>query len=270
MTIDTEAVETADAPLSDEITVEPKAEATPAAEPEDEPEAADDTGDETSEQEAEKPKREPWFQKRINEVTAAKYEEQRRADQLQAQLDAMRQESPQQQDEPPKLEDFNWDEAAYQKANADYFRKLATNEVKSLWEQQQQDAAHQTKLQQMQGRMAEAAAKYPDFQEIADHIPANEAVQDLLLNADNAIDVLHEIGKDPAEAHRVFSLSPYLQAVEMGRISARLEGPSTPQRKNIAPPPPKTVKGLSAGMTKSPEDMSMDEYRAWANKRDNP
>ena len=208
----------------------------------------------------ERVKREPWFQKRINEVTRDKYAAQREAEALRAEIAQLRTPTPTEAPKgPPTLDDHGWDEAAYQRATAEYYSKQAEQAAESVFQRQQRKAEETTRMQTVHGKLAEASAKYADFDAAAQMIPTNDAVMEMLTNVPNAVDVLYEVGRNPAEADRIFSLSPYLQTLELGKIAARLESPK-PNNRTIPPPPPQTVGGLSAGLAKRPEDMTTAEY----------
>lgn len=93
-------------------------------------------------------------QKRINDITAQRYQEQRRADELQAQLDALKgqQAAPVEQIKPestlkaPALPDDMYDEEAMRKYHADsqaYNMQVATNAAQTQFENQQKQGAEQ-------------------------------------------------------------------------------------------------------------------------------
>lgn len=247
----------------------------PQGEPQEAPASVETPSEATTEQQAptetdaqpdagegseERVKREPWFQKRINEVTRDKYAAQREAEALRAEIAQMRAPPAEAPKGPPTLEEHGWDDAAHARATAEYYREQAKATVREELAAERAQAAEATRMQTVHGKLAEASAKYSDFAEVSQMIPTNDAVMELLTNVPNAVDVLYEVGKNPVEADRIFSLSPYLQAAELGKIAARLEAPRATNR-TIAPPPPQTVGGLSAGMTlKSPNEMSMAEY----------
>jgi hypothetical protein len=238
--------------------VETTPEATAGQEATTETEQQPDTGEEASE---ERVKREPWFQKRINEVTREKYEAKREAEQLRAQLAQHQQPQAAPLQAPPTLDDFGWDEAAFSAASAKYWADQTKTTVRAELAAERDEQQKTTRLVTAQTKLAEAEAKHPDFMQAAELIPTNDAVMDLLINVPNATDVLYEVGKNPVEVDRIFSLSPYLQAVELGKIAARLEAPKTSNR-SIPPPPPQTVGGLAAGMSKPASEMTMAEYAA--------
>jgi hypothetical protein len=228
-------------------------------------EIADDAGEAP-----EKPKRVPWFQKRIDEVTRQKYEAQREADYWRGRAEAPGQTAtqPAAVEAPPTLEQFDYDETRYQQASAQYYEKAAERAAERVLESRTAKEREQAQIEAATARLAEGGAKHQDFAEVVHDIPLTEAVQQLLVNEERAADVLYQVGKDPEQARRIFSLSPYLQAVELGKVAARLETPSAKSPKPIPPAPPTTVGAVSAGLSKTPEEMSMAEYIAWRSKQE--
>jgi hypothetical protein len=262
---DTPAADVADAPAPDTATAANSESAPDSTTPANEGDSPD-TGEAASE---ERVKREPWFTKRIAEVTRQKYDATRDADALRAENAALKaQLQPAQPDKgPPTLDDYNWDEAAHARATAEYWQGQAKATVRAELAAERAEQQQNTRMQEIRGKIAEGTAKHSDFMDAAQLIPNNEPVMDFLTNVPGAVDVLYEVGKNPVEADRIFSLSPYAQAVELGRLAAKLEAPKATTR-TIAPPPPQTVAGMAAGLAKSPADMSPAEYQEWYRTRD--
>lgn len=209
-------------------------------------------------------KRTPWFQKRIDEVTRQKYEAQREADYWKGVAEGSRQPATQPEPAtPPTLDECNWDEAEYQRRTAAFYRDEARKAAREELQSQSNEQRQQTQIQTAAAKMEEAVQKHADFMDVVHDFPLNDAVRDLLVEYPNGADVLYQVGKDPAEVRRIFSLSVTRQAVELGKIAARLEGPAASSPKPIPPAPPATVGAVSAGLNKAPEDMPMSEYIAW-------
>jgi hypothetical protein len=217
------------------------------------------------------PKRKPWWEKRFDELTAKRYDAERESAYWRGIAEASKQQQQSQQPEPtrpPTMEECNWDESEFQRRSTQFYtaeaRKAAREELQSQTAEQQQQSQLQTATQ----RLNEGAQKHADFMEAVSDIPITDAVRELLVNDPNAAEILYNAGKDPSEARRIFSLPTYLQAVELGKIAARLEAPKATAPRTLPPPPPQTVAGLSAGLQKQPQDMSMAEYVAYVKERD--
>ena len=265
MTIETDGLEPApDAAASAEApaSVETPSEATTDQSTGTETPAEPDAG-----AEQDKPKQVPWFQKRIDEVTRQKYEEQRRADYLAGQLAALqapaRQPAP---TGPPTEEEYNWDQAAYREALDRYVAEQAEKAADRAFQKRTSEQQQQTQLETATNRLKEGAAKHSDFEAAVHDIPITEAVRELLVGDPNAATILYQVGRDAAEKARIFSLPPYQQAVELGKIAARLESPAPGSPKPIPPAPPATVGAVSAGLSKSLGEMSMAEFIAARNE----
>jgi hypothetical protein len=180
------------------------------------PEAADDAGEATEEP----VKKVPWFQKRIDEVTAQKYEAQRQADYwrgwpkaepAQTQAEAPR-------DGPPQLEQFDTFEE-FERAN------IATSRAapRRRTEQEKQRAA----LTTYQEREAAVRASKPDFDTVAlnPRLPVTPTMAQAIHESDLGPEVLYHLGSNPQEAARIAALSIPRQAAELGRIEAALTKP---------------------------------------------
>lgn len=122
--------------------------------------------------------------------------------------------------------------------------------------QAQEDAAN------WQTQMAEAKAKYPDFEAVAlnDAVPIGQALADMIKGSDVAADVAYYIGKNPDHAARLSSMSPVDMARAFGRLEATISAPK-PKTTSAAPDPISPVKG-AASATRDPSKMSINEYRA--------
>lgn len=220
--------------------------------------SADDAGAEP------KPKQVPWFQKRIDEVTASKYEAQREAAYWRGLAEASKQQpvaTPAEPVGPPTLEQFDWDEGKYRNAMADYSseqaRKAVREELSAAERQKSEAQQQQTAVE----KLSEGAKKHADFSSVVEEIAITDATRALLVEDPNAADVLYELGKS-TDIRAFNQLPTHRQAIELGKIAARLESPKAPTPKPIPPTPPQTVAGVSAGLTKDLSAMSMAEYAA--------
>lgn len=225
---------------------------------------ADDAGEATEES----PKRVPWFQKRIDEVTAQKYEAAREAAYwrgiAEGRTPTQAATQPEVPDDEPTLEQFDYDEVAFRKAHREYVRKETEKSIDRTLSEREQKRTEEEKNYAAITKLQEAGSKHSDFIAAVSGLPANEAVRDFILTTENAADVLYELGKDPQASERFSSLSPLQQAIELGRRAATPKATT----RTIAPPPPQTVAGIVSGIGKTPEEMSMAEYAQWVKERD--
>jgi hypothetical protein len=163
---------------------------------------ADDAGEAAEEPQ----KRVPWFQKRIDEVTAKKYEAEREAAYWRGKAESQnRVDQPAPQPEPavlPTLEQFDYDEAKHQEALAKAIREQTEKSLDRTLSEREQRAAEEQKNNTAISKLHEAGATRPDFVAAISGLPANVAIRDFILTTDNAVDVLYELGKDTAASER--------------------------------------------------------------------
>lgn len=83
---------------------------------------------------------------------------------------------------------------------------------------------------------------------------------DAITELDNGHQVFAELGRNPAEAERILSLSPVKMALEIARMGDKLAKPATPAPKPISKvPPPVTPVGGSAKTTTAIDDPDVDQ-----------
>lgn len=148
-------------------------------------------------------------------------------------------------------------------------REINAKEAQFKTEYQKQVSAFQSKV-------SEFSKSTPDFNDVisdVDDVPLRESIQDALLTSDLGPQLMYELSKNRAELLRINSMSPLAAAREIGKIEARLsQNLDSPKTKEVkltkTPPPIEPVGSKSAGKTfKSPEDMTIEEYRAWRTKK---
>ena len=231
-----------------------KAEATPEASPAPEVETPSDPAQDA-------------VQKRINKITADKYAEKRRADDLQAKVNELEQSKPPLPNDMPKEEDFDYDTDKYNQAMIQY-------EVRKQLEANQQATNQQAvelKSQEVTNGFFDKAAKYA-----ADHPGYDEAVKKLPIFQQDTLQAIYSQEKGPQVAHylaehldiadSIANATPINAAVIIGQISMGLTADNKPVKPTTAPEPVETLSG-GASVTKSQEDMSMDEIMALPSKR---
>lgn len=230
-----------------------------------EPEATagdDDGGDDTaSPEDGKKPAK--GVQKRLDELTRRYHEERRDKERLLSLLERGAPQSeasapaPIAQQGPPQESDFDdWD--AFQRA-------LTRYEVKQELAQERRQREYHGRAQTFQERANEARAQYPDFDSVVfdPAVPVTDLMREVILDSEKGPDLAYFLGTNLSEAQRIAALPPHRQAAELGRLEAKLSAPKQqPSTRTPPPPPPKTVSGISAGLNKSPADMSMAEYIA--------
>jgi hypothetical protein len=209
---------------------------------------ADDAGEAT----AEAPKKVPWFQKRIDEVTARKYEAEREAAYWRGIAEA-RTAPPQQQEKTPP---DRWEDPD------GYDQWLIEKAAKLARQQASEDMQRQSSLRTYGERETRARQTHPDYDHVVSDptLPITPLMADIIRDSETGPEVAYHLGVNRQEAQRIAGLPPHLQAKELGRIEAALSKPPERTQKPIPPAPPQTVGGVSAGLRKSYEEMSMAEY----------
>lgn len=165
----------------------------------------------------------------------------------------------------PTLEQFNFDQDAYNEAVIDWKvqQKLSEHTQKSKKDQEQTEA--QKQQAEFRQRLQSAAEKYDDFEEtITDpSLPMPDHVVQAAMNlGETAGDVLYHLGKNPDKALQIANMNPAAAAVALGRIDAQIANQPKPQISK-APPPPSAVGNRSA-VNVDPMKLPAEE---WARRR---
>lgn len=122
-------------------------------------------------------------------------------------------------------------------------------------------------------RVEKAVEKYEDFHEVAESpdVQISLPMAHAIINHDQGPDIQYFLGKNPAEAKRIAAIPSVAgQLVELGIIAASLKQTKAPASAESvtkpitsAPAPIKPTTAGTAGVTKSPDEMSMEEYAAF-------
>jgi hypothetical protein len=212
---------------------------------------------------------------------AALEAERRKRQQLEAKLEWLA-EQQQQRDEPqrppqpqapmgePRIEDFDSYDS-YQAAVRQYDRQQVLAEFQQLQQQQQVYARQREALESFQGRAAKTEGKPDDYQERIKYafsdpsLPFTAPIAEVVLTDEAGPDLVYHLSTHPDELRRLAKLSPVQQAVEAGKLAARLS--VKPVSVSAAPPPVKPVRSANATATVNPDDMSPDQWRKWRLKQ---
>lgn len=177
------------------------------------------------------PAPEPWFQKRINALTAQKRETERENAALRAQLA--------QSKTPP-----------------------ASPDIESLVTQRARELARQQTLNEAANRTyADGKLKYQDFDHAVHSIQAAGEVTpeflDSVTRLPNAADVYYFLGKNPDQAANILSLDGVPMALELAHLSAKL---GKPKGISQAPAPTTTVGGTAGAPAGLTDDLPIAEW----------
>lgn len=203
-------------------------------------------------------------QKRLDELTRRIHEERREKERLLSLLERggpaqhhQQQPSPQAQSVPPREEDFRTYEE-FEEARINYAVEMRLATARQIEEQGRV-------AKSFEDRVAKVRDKLPDYDlYVGDpNLTITPLMAAVIRESEVGPEVAYHLGKNRSEAQRIADLPPHRQAAELGRLEAKLSAAPPPSTKPIPPAPPQTVSGLAAGLSKAPEEMSMDEYKAW-------
>ena len=222
-------------------------------------------------------------QKRFNELTREKYEAQQQAEAAQKEIEQMRQreaemqmqaQMQQLQGQRPTLEAFGYDENQYNQALEQWYGQqfqMQQQVMRDQAEQQQKAYAEQQRQQKLTAKMAEAAVKYPDFQQVVrdPSLPSlaqiSPAAYEAVTESEHFDDVAYYLAKNPAEVYAFSQMSPIQAVMKVAEIGMRETSPK-PNVTPPPPPPPSEIKGRAeANAEPNPKDVKA--WIAWREKQ---
>ena len=219
-------------------------------------------------------------QKRIDELTADKHAERKRADELADQnrrilalLEGKNGTPAAKTSGAPEREQFNSYEE-FLRADARY---VAQQEAKALFEEStkaqreaqakfEQERAVRTAQQTYASRESEIAKTIPDYRETIDESDVNvpQGVFNLIQKMADGPLIAYHIAKQPELAKQFWENAndPAMHGIILGQLSATLKAPSS--KISNAPAPGKGVKTTTQTSNSPPSDPNL--YFAWAEK----
>ena len=215
-------------------------------------------------------------QKRIDELTKQKYEQQREAQYWKQQAEEAKQlqEALYRKISEPSQNQYQ-DSESYAQAKGEW---LAQQRASELFAEQQKRQAQEAQMREqfaaieqqkavISRAMDEGAKKYPDFVE-AINTPGlpnlgqdNPAALQAIMESEYGIDVAYHLAKNPLEAIRIANLPPLKAVKEIARLETRFEGKKT----SSAPPPVPSI-GNNEKAQRSDDELSVDEWMARRDK----
>jgi len=174
----------------------------------------------------------------------------------------------------PKRESFESYEA-YLEARADYRADRKVDE--RLAKEREQANARNAETEQrkvnesFQKRIQEVAKEIEDFEDVlaSSEAPMTRAMSEAILHSDEGPKLAYHLAKNPDEAERIAALPAARQAVEIGKLEAKLGAAEKPQTKtpSKAPEPIKPVTGKSGIVDAEPSHDKPDEWLKWRNRQ---
>ena len=260
-----------ESPVADALVPETAADSSPAVEAETPVEQADDTSTPRDDDGKFLSKN---AQRRIDRLT---WEKNREREEAQYWREQAQKAQPVEAPKPVevkslRLEDFQYDEAAYYAAVNEQSRAIARQEaIAALKEEREAEKAH-AKATTFQTRAQEFAKSRPDFTEIATDrtLPVNPTMAEVIRDSDIGPELLYWIGQNREQAASIYDLPPHLSARELGRIEARLEAqkeaakrPPPPQVSQAPPPPPQVESSDATSVEHDPMKMTDAQFAKW-------
>lgn len=238
---------------------------------------------------AEPPKVDPGVQKRINELTFQRREQERRAVAAEAELAKYREqerkakESPAEPEKRKTLADFNYDDVAYEDYLAERVTerasKTAAEQATKVVEEREQKKAQETTAAERKAKWTERATTFakdhPDFDELvyAEGVEFTDAVAEVLADSELGPQLAYHLAQNPDDLSRISRLSPAAAGREIGKLEARLAPAVDAQKEPAesskeeaadetasaqdppttkAPPPPPKLQPAASGSTRPP------------------
>jgi myosin heavy subunit len=236
---------------------------------------------------SESTKKEPWYQRRINELTRDKHEARRQAERLEQVLKQQEEllsrlapkETPVQDVfQAPDPEDYvgGQFDPRYMQDMMIYTRESAKAEAIQAVKAEQQEAMQRQAMVQQQQRLetAEAAAraKYQDYDGVIEQITSdprlaqNATIRQALLELDNGPEIAYTLGRNLDVAYEIANMNPIQAGMRLAEIINR-----APRRTSNAPTPIRPINaaaGSTPGNRKDYSEMSTEEYIAARNAED--
>jgi hypothetical protein len=212
-------------------------------------------------------------QKRIDELTRKRYEAQRDAEywREQALRAQPKPELPKPEEPPPagkKLADFGYDEDKYQDYLFQQAEARAVKAAESVLTRKQTETARVQTISAHKEREAEFAKKVPDYFEVAHYAPITDSMAEIVMELDQSAELAYHLGKNPKVAAQIARLPERQQALELGKIVAKLSDVPKPPQVSGAPPPAPKIAAANGRVDKDPADMTDAEFSKWfARKR---
>ena len=194
--------------------------------------------------EAEKPT--DNFQARINKVTADKYAEKRRADELERRIKEL-ESKPKAEVKKPTLEAHDYDEEAYNSANVSYQVQQELAKEREAQNSQTRQAQEQREMNEFNERINKLGKE--DFADKANAVPVlPEGVADALVQSENGAELIYHLGEHLDVADSIANMTPARAMMELGRISANMS--VTKKIKTSAAPDPIETLNSSGAISK--------------------
>ena len=243
----------------------------------------DENPEETLQADSDKEQKDPWYKRRIDELTKDKHEARRHAERLEKMLEqiaSQQQKAPEPVTpaiQPPDPNDFAGGQydPRYIQAQLEYTRVSAVEEAKRAVAAEYEQRAQYERQAQAQARLetSEAAArtKFADYDAVIEGITSdprlaqNPTIRQALLGLDNGPEIAYTLGKNLDVAYEIANMNPIQAGMRLAELINR-----APRRTGNAAPPPKPINGAGrhVGYQKPLSEMTTAEYIAARNSEE--
>lgn len=181
---------------------------------------------ESAPEEPKEPAKTAWWQKRIDELTRARHEAERKAERLEREAAGRQPQQTDPQQPPANLTDAQIEERATALAAQREYQKAVTRTIDS-------------------GNTKYGEAAFIASCNTLASLGANEqpAFMQAVTDLDHGADILHHLGANPELAARVMAMPPVRMAMELARLEGKITAPPPPKPVSKAPAPITPVEG---------------------------
>lgn len=132
------------------------------------------------------------------------------------------------------------------------------------WQAVQEQRAQQSMLNAWNERLAKARVEIPDLEEavMSADVPISPAATRAIMASEAGPAVLYHLAKNPADTHKLNTLSPEAAFLFVGRIETKIEAAQKAQTNTPKPLTPVSGTGNSSAAPSEHDDMD-----AWVKKR---
>lgn len=221
--------------------------------------------------------KDPWYKRRIDELTRDKHEARRQVERMEKMLEQLTAQQRQPDPVVPKIQPPDPNDFAggqydprYIQAQLEYTRVSAVEEAKAAIAQEYEQRAAYERQTQLQARIetAEAAArqKFADYDIAIEGITAdprlaqNPTIRQAILGTDNGPELAYILGKNLDVAYEISQMNPIQAGMRLAELVNR-----APRKVANAPAPIKPINATGGLGKKSYADMSTAEYIAARN-----
>ena len=214
--------------------------------------APEDGESEEKDSDTDKGKESDAVQRRINKITAEKYELRRQLEEKEKRLKEFEQSMTPQKEPTLDDPDINYDQDKLVEKIVSY--RL---QQKQTTTQPQVDPVKAEKVATFSTKLSDFRKEAPDYDDVVKQMPIGQNASDAILEMDNGPAVAYYLAKHLDVVDELNSLSPVAATLRVQELSRKLQ-PASPKISQ-APEPVESVKNGGGKVTKNTDEMSVEE-----------